>query len=652
MLRANRLSQRGRSSAVGHLSLSFPQTSAKHLLIAAFLVVMLYQLGCAADPTKPSNTGGPPNPLPVPPVTAPVEGPFRITGVDNPNCNNDPVLWTFCQHQTGGHRKGTHFGDDTYAWDMNLSGDRDAGLPVYAVADGKVVNYAGSPPGGTFGLVLVEHNSNGITWWSGYLHMTNISVQVNDIVSTSTVLGNIYHSGATNNHLHFVAYIGQNAPGQLRSGDVEFLQRNGACAYTLSSTSSSFNSAGGTGSVNVTAVAGCSWAATSNDNWISVTSGGSGTNNGTVNYSVALNPGTTQRSGTLTIAGLTFTITQSAGSCSYALSSTSHSFSSSSGTGTVGVTAGTGCAWTAISTDPWISVTLGNSGSGDGNVNYSILANSTSTQRSGTITIAGMTFTVTQSGTSCSYSLSSSSASFSSSSNTGSVSVSTGSGCPWIAGSNDSWITITSGSNGNGNGDVNYSVLANSGSGQRTGTLTVAGRTFTVTQSGMGATNRIANGSFSSGTANWTLSGDFWAGTNLSNSHTPPGYAAGGVDNTGSAKNPSSGSMYQTVAIPANASSVILSFWWNVTSNETTSFVFDHMFLRIRDSNGNFLTEITDLTNLNKGTVGNYTYVEFPNSAMLPFKGQTIRISFEATTDATFTTIFRIDDISLLSDGN
>ena len=43
------------------------------------------------------------------------------------------------------------------------------------------------------------------------------------------------------------------------------------------------------------------------------------------------------------------------------------------------------------------------------------------------------------------------------------------------------WITVTSGASGNGNGSVEFSVKKNSGDA-RTGTLTIAGRTFTVRQ--------------------------------------------------------------------------------------------------------------------------------------------------------------------------
>lgn len=87
-------------------------------------------------------------------------------------------------------------------------------------------------------------------------------------------------------------------------------------------------------------------------------------------------------------------------------------------------------------------------------------------------------------GAACNYTLSATTQSFSASGGTGSVNVSASSGCNWTAGSNASWITITSGNSGNGNGTVNFAVAANTSSASRTGTLTIAGRTYTVTQAG------------------------------------------------------------------------------------------------------------------------------------------------------------------------
>jgi hypothetical protein len=85
----------------------------------------------------------------------------------------------------------------------------------------------------------------------------------------------------------------------------------------------------------------------------------------------------------------------------------------------------------------------------------------------------------------CSYSITPTSRSFGYSGGTGSVNVSAKSDCEWTAVSNAAWLIITSNSNGSGNGTVHYNVSQNSENSGRTGTLTIADRTLTVTQQGI-----------------------------------------------------------------------------------------------------------------------------------------------------------------------
>ena len=82
------------------------------------------------------------------------------------------------------------------------------------------------------------------------------------------------------------------------------------CADSLSSTHQFFAGRGGDSGVGVRAPSGCSWVAVSNSSWIRITAGSSGSGNGSVSYSVAANPNPTARTGTLSIGGWTFTVTQ------------------------------------------------------------------------------------------------------------------------------------------------------------------------------------------------------------------------------------------------------------------------------------------------------------------------------------------------------
>jgi GH35 family endo-1,4-beta-xylanase len=80
-----------------------------------------------------------------------------------------------------------------------------------------------------------------------------------------------------------------------------------ACSYSISPGGQGFPAAGGTGTINITAPAGCSWAVAGAPGWVTFTSAASGSGSGSVSYKLAANTGGDQIA-TLTIAGLPFTI--------------------------------------------------------------------------------------------------------------------------------------------------------------------------------------------------------------------------------------------------------------------------------------------------------------------------------------------------------
>jgi hypothetical protein len=121
----------------------------------------------------------------------------------------------------------------------------------------------------------------------------------------------------------------------------------------------------------------------------------------------------------------------------------------------------------------------------------------------------------------------------------GSVTVSPSSGlCPWTAASNTAWISVTAGSEGTGWGTFNYSVEANSSSNPRSGTVTVGGLTFMVTQTGVSSQFALDN---------WHLrtngGGTFFFGTTYGNNR----FAAGGQ---GTILTSQDGSAWQAVTLP------------------------------------------------------------------------------------------------------
>ncbi|MBL8176595.1 MAG: hypothetical protein JNK48_18105 [Bryobacterales bacterium] len=256
-----------------------------------------------------------------------------------------------------------------------------------------------------------------------------------------------------------------------------------ACVYALGASSASAAIGGGTGSVTVTAMGGCLWTAVSGAGWITVTSGASGNGTGVVRYSVEANAGPA-RTGTLTIAGRMFSVSQAGGACTYAIAPESVAFAPAGGDYEVAVTAGSGCRWTAVSGAGWLSVVSGSEGSGNGRVVLRVAVNSGG-QRTGTVTIAGRVFTVVQMAAGCVYTIAPESAVFPQEGEDYEVAVTAGSGCRWTAASSAAWVAVLYGGEGSGSGRVVLRVAVNPGA-ERRGTVTIAGRTFTAVQRGTG----------------------------------------------------------------------------------------------------------------------------------------------------------------------
>ena len=241
---------------------------------------------------------------------------------------------------------------------------------------------------------------------------------------------------------------------------------------------------------------------------------------------------------------------------------------------------------------------------------------------------------------SCSYALSPASAKVGSGATTGVVTVTATSGCAWSASSNASWLTTSS--SGSGNGTVAYAVAANGGAA-RTGTLTVAGQSFVMNQQGSGTgANVVSNANFETGTAGWTqsASGGFPIITNdASVAHGGAWYAwLGGYDSAND-------TLYQQIFIPDNASLVTLQFWYNIQTTETSSSAaFDTMTVTLASaSTGARLATLATFSNLNR-TNGWVQSAQYDVSA---YRGQTVRLVFQAITDGSNISSFLVDDVNL-----
>jgi hypothetical protein len=259
------------------------------------------------------------------------------------------------------------------------------------------------------------------------------------------------------------------------------------CTFAIAPTAQTIGAGGGSLAVTVSTAGECAWTATSASAWLTVTGGSSGTGPGTVALEVAPNLSAAPRTGSATIAGELFTVQQEAAviSCTYLVAPTSASVTAGGEALTFAVGTTAGCAWDATSNEPWLSASP-SSGTGPGTVDVVVAANTGTDSRSGTVVIAGQTVQVDQAGTAslCSYVIDPTQASVPSAGGSLDVDVQAPVGCVWTAISNDGWIDVVAGSAGTGDGTVELNVRRHHGENERTGTVTIAGQTFTVTQQG------------------------------------------------------------------------------------------------------------------------------------------------------------------------
>lgn len=272
---------------------------------------------------------------------------------------------------------------------------------------------------------------------------------------------------------------GATRTGHITIGEKVFTLIQHDCLYTLASDNVTKSAAGGGATITVTTQTGCTWTTVSNDSWIAVATGASRTGSANASVSVAPNPGP-QRVGTVTVAEHIFTVTQLNG-CTYAVDPLSATIAPAGGSGSFTMTTGSSqCIWGASSNAPWLTLTSPQSGSGSATVTYTVAPNS-GPARDGKITIGGKDHLVHQD-SGCVYTVSPMSASFGQDGGAATIDVTTDALCPWTAASNAPWLVISSGGGATGTARVSYEVQPNNSGAQRSGTMTIAGKTVTITQ--------------------------------------------------------------------------------------------------------------------------------------------------------------------------
>ncbi|HPC84077.1 MAG TPA: pre-peptidase C-terminal domain-containing protein [Thermoanaerobaculaceae bacterium] len=187
-----------------------------------------------------------------------------------------------------------------------------------------------------------------------------------------------------------------------------------------------------------------------------------------------------------------------------------------------------------------------------------------------------------------------------------------------------------------------------------------AAATFSVTGTvTMGTTpsERLANGSFESITSSTNTAPDgswvrsAYTGTSYYVLTANGSYPHGGTDYaTLGQYNASSQTLDSAlVTLPSAATSATLSFWVSIVTQETSSTAYDTLKVQLVNSSGSVLATLATLSNANS-TGAASTYVQ-KSYSLLAYKGQQVKVRFVATNGSTKVTTFRIDDVSLKSDG-
>jgi uncharacterized repeat protein (TIGR01451 family) len=297
--------------------------------------------------------------------------------------------------------------------------------------------------------------------------------------------------GIGNSSLSYTVAV--NGTGSARMGTITVAgltftvnQSNVPCSYSILPVSTSVPASGGSGSVAVTAPAGCQWKATTDDNWITIVPGtDSGIGNGSWSYTIESNPDTNPRTGEVSVGGQTFTVMQDAAPCTFAVEPTGKLFGETGSESSFTIITSSGCEWSPSTTDEWVFITSEETGTGPGVVSYGVRDNTTGSPRLGKINVGGVFFTIVQDGGTlgdCVYFLNPLSANFNANGGAGSIQLSTEERCAWEATTADSWITLTSQIVGIGNSTITYSIKANPGPGGRAGIITIGGQQFKVKQ--------------------------------------------------------------------------------------------------------------------------------------------------------------------------
>jgi hypothetical protein len=175
--------------------------------------------------------------------------------------------------------------------------------------------------------------------------------------------------------------------------------------------------------------------------------------------------------------------------------------------------------------------------------------------------------------------------------------------------------------------------------GVRQGTITIRSANPSIPPITIPVTLMVdgfSDGEFESAISPWIFSGVAMRSTG-GQPHSGVAYLLMGGANS------SKGEAYQQISLPRH-SSPKLTFWLNVTSDETATTPKDKLFVEVCDRSGNTLKTLAVFSNLDRSEPDQYTMRG--GYSLAQFTGRPVLIRFRTTTDAASLTKFRIDTVS------
>ncbi|WEF31274.1 M4 family metallopeptidase [Pseudoduganella chitinolytica] len=170
-------------------------------------------------------------------------------------------------------------------------------------------------------------------------------------------------------------------------------------------------------------------------------------------------------------------------------------------------------------------------------------------------------------------------------------------------------------------------------------TVTSGNATLTVGSGGGGTTERVTNGGFESGATGWAGTTGVIGAFTGQTAYEGTRYAYLGGNGATATE-----TLTQDISIPSTATSANLTFALHIDTAETGTTVYDRLAVTVKNTSGTTLGTLATYSNANAAS--GYQVRSF---SLLPYKGQTVRLSFAMTEDSSAQTSFVVDKVSVVT---